>query len=228
MRKLSRRDFASSVGAGLMLAPFLSLLGRAAPGPRRHPAGQAAAAVLHRRDPPARRGRRPACRARTITTFSRDDRPAGGDQGQHRAGRGHARRSTSTGATPSPVGITGLDHGYYEGQLKVSVDQFVAEKLVAAGINRPISSLLLGRRDQRQRQPEHVLRRQQERRQPAADDRVARVGVHHRVRRRAADGHDGGRAVHAPQAASSTSSRRRPRRCRARWAAPSAPSWICT
>ena len=28
MRKLSRRDFAGSVGAGLVLAPFLSLLGR--------------------------------------------------------------------------------------------------------------------------------------------------------------------------------------------------------
>ena len=31
MRKLSRRDFAGSVGAGLVLAPFLSLLGRERP-----------------------------------------------------------------------------------------------------------------------------------------------------------------------------------------------------
>ena len=41
--------------------------------------------------------------------------------------------------------LTGQGFGYYgQGVIKISVDQFIAKKLVAAGINRPISSLLLG------------------------------------------------------------------------------------
>src|SRR6185369_11023235 len=41
--------------------------------------------------------------------------------------------------------LTGQGFGYYgQGVVKISVDQFVAKKLVAGGINRPISSLLLG------------------------------------------------------------------------------------
>ena len=44
----------------------------------------------------------------------------------------------------APDGITGLDNGYYQGQQKVSVETFIADKLVASGVNRPIASLLLG------------------------------------------------------------------------------------
>jgi hypothetical protein len=44
----------------------------------------------------------------------------------------------------APDGLTGMGNGYYNGQLKISVDQFVANQLVASGINRPIASLLLG------------------------------------------------------------------------------------
>jgi hypothetical protein len=41
--------------------------------------------------------------------------------------------------------LTGQGFGYYgQGVIKTSVDQFVAKKLVAGGINRPIGSLLLG------------------------------------------------------------------------------------
>ena len=41
--------------------------------------------------------------------------------------------------------LTGQGFGYYgQGVIKISVDQFVANKLVASGINRPIGSLLLG------------------------------------------------------------------------------------
>jgi hypothetical protein len=41
--------------------------------------------------------------------------------------------------------LTGQGFGYYgQGVIKTSVDQFVAQKLVASGVNRPISSLLLG------------------------------------------------------------------------------------
>jgi hypothetical protein len=41
--------------------------------------------------------------------------------------------------------LTGQGFGYYgQGVIKISVDQFIAKKLVAGGINRPIASLLLG------------------------------------------------------------------------------------
>jgi hypothetical protein len=41
--------------------------------------------------------------------------------------------------------LTGQGFGYYgQGVIKTSVDQFIASRLVAAGVNRPISSLLLG------------------------------------------------------------------------------------
>jgi hypothetical protein len=41
--------------------------------------------------------------------------------------------------------LTGQGFGYYgQGVVKISVDQFIANKLVAAGVNRPISALLLG------------------------------------------------------------------------------------
>ena len=94
--------------------------------------------------------------------------------------------------------LTGQGFGYYgQGVIKMSVDQFVAKKLVAGGINRPISSLLLGAQHQRQRRHLAVLRRR-ERRQPA-DHRLAAVGVQHRVRRRAAHGDVGVGAARAPQ-----------------------------
>lgn len=48
----------------------------------------------------------------------------------------------------APDGITGMGNGYYAvnnvQQRLVSVDQFIADRLVKAGVNRPIASLLLG------------------------------------------------------------------------------------
>ncbi len=48
----------------------------------------------------------------------------------------------------SPAGLTGQGNGYYAvnnvQQLAISVDQFVADKLKKAGVNRPIASLVLG------------------------------------------------------------------------------------
>ena len=172
MRKLSRRDFAGSVGAGLLLAPFLSLLGRRAPGPRRR-SGRRSGCCCSAPWAPTPGVDADRCRARTSTTFSPDDR--------RRCRRSRTASCWSRGCPAinvnenhgAPDGLTGLGHGYYEGQLKISVDQFIAKKLVAAGINRPISSLLLGAETNVSGSQTHVLRRQQERRQPAADDRLA-------------------------------------------------------
>jgi hypothetical protein len=141
MRKLSRRDFASSVGAGLVLAPFVSLLGR-------QREAQAATRQVKRlvlfctmgTYPPAWT---PTVSGESITAFSQmtANLAAIKDSVVLVEGMPSINPNDAHGA---PDGLTGLDNGYYMGQQKISVEQFVANALVSAGINRPIASLLLG------------------------------------------------------------------------------------
>ncbi len=95
----------------------------------------------------------------------------------------------------APDGITGMGYGYYNGQLKTSVDQFVANQLIAAGVNRPIASLLLGGATNGGGGMTFFLRRLG-RHQPA-DHRLSALGLHDGVRRGATDGHVRGRPARA-------------------------------
>jgi hypothetical protein len=141
MRKPTRRQFAGSVGAGLILAPFLNL-----GSPRRAAAAtrKSKRLVLF-----CTMGTKPdlwtptALSGESITTFSRSTEALAAikDSIVLVEGMPSGNPSNNHGA---PDGITGLGFGYYNGQLKISVDQFVADKLVAGGVNRPIASLLLG------------------------------------------------------------------------------------
>ena len=81
--------------------------------------------------------------------------------------------------------------------IKISVDQFVAKKLVASGINRPIASLLLGANTNESGGLAQFYGGSNG--GEPADDRLAAVGVQHRVRRRAADGDVGLGAAHAAE-----------------------------
>jgi hypothetical protein len=140
MRKLSRRDFAGSVGAGLLLSPFLTLLG----GERR---AQAAVKQVKRlvlfctsgTYPPAWT---PTVSGENITAFSQMTAGLSAikDNVVLIEGMPAMNVNQNHGA---PDGLTGLDNGYYQGQLKVSVETFIANKVAAAN-GRPISSLLLG------------------------------------------------------------------------------------
>ena len=141
MRKLSRRDFAGSVGAGLVLAPFLSLLGRERPA---HAAvRQAKRLLLFCTSGTYPAAWTPTVSGENITTFSQMTAPLSAIKDSVVLVEGMPAINVNENHA-SPVGLTGLDNGYYEGQLKISVDQFIANNLVASGINRPIASLLLG------------------------------------------------------------------------------------
>ena len=142
MRRFSRRQFAGSVGAGLLLAPFINLATRK----------QAQAAVKQ-----SKRillfcsmGTKPslwtptAISGETINTWSAMTQPLSAVKANVVLVEGMPSGNPNDGHGASDS-LTGQGFGYYgQGVIKMSVDQFVAKKLVAGGINRPISSLLLG------------------------------------------------------------------------------------
>ena len=145
----TRRRFAGSLGAGLLLAPFLSF-------DPRHQGGLGARAAVAAAAPRAKRillfctmGTYPPIWTPTgvdgesITTWSASTYPLAAvkDSVVLIEGLPSGNPGDNHGI---PDGITGLGFGYYDGQLKISVDQFVASKLVASGVKRPIASLLLG------------------------------------------------------------------------------------
>ena len=141
---LTRRHFAGSVGAGLLLGPFLSL------GLDPRPVRAAGATPKTKRVllfctmgtlPPL--WTPTATSGESITTFSASTSPLAAVQDSIVLVEGLPSGNPGDNHG-SPDGLTGLGFGYYNGQLKISVDQFIASQLVAAGIKRPISSLLLG------------------------------------------------------------------------------------
>src|SRR6478736_2645773 len=142
MRRFSRRQFAGSVGAGLLLAPFINIATRK----------QAQAAVKQ-----SKRillfcsmGTKPSLwtptgiSGETINTWSAMTQPLSAVKANVVLVEGMPTGNPNDGHGASDS-LTGQGFGYYgQGVIKMSVDQFVAKKLVAASINRPISSLLLG------------------------------------------------------------------------------------
>jgi hypothetical protein len=137
---LSRRKFAGSVGAGLLLAPFVNM------GLRR----QAEAATQAKRVlifctmgtyPPLWT---PTVSGESITTWSNMTKPLQAVAGNVVLVEGMPTGNPNDGHGASDS-LTGQGFGYYgQGVVKISVDQFIANKLVASGVKRPISSLLLG------------------------------------------------------------------------------------
>ena len=142
MRRLSRRHFAGSVGAGLLLAPFINMA-------MRRPA-QAAARQSKRVLLFCSMGTKPSLWTPTgisgesINTWSAMTQPLSAVKANLVLVEGMPSENPNNGHGASDS-LTGQGFGYYgQGVIKISVDQFIAKKLVAAGINRPISSLLLG------------------------------------------------------------------------------------
>jgi len=142
MRRLSRRQFAGSVGAGLLLAPFINMA-------TRKPA-QAAANKSKRILLFCTMGTKPSLWTPTgisgesITTWSAMTQPLSAVKANVVLVEGMPSGNPNDGHGASDS-LTGQGFGYYgQGVVKISVDQFVAKKLVAGGINRPIASLLLG------------------------------------------------------------------------------------
>ncbi|MFZ5894922.1 MAG: DUF1552 domain-containing protein [Myxococcota bacterium] len=145
MYKLSRRQLNIGAGAGLLLAPFLSMLNAGPTGAA--PTKQAKRLLLF-----CTMGTKPdlwtpKVSGESITGFSAMTAPLADvkDNIVLVEGLPSGNPSNNHGA---PDGITGMGYGYYAvngvQQLLISLDQFVADKLVKGGINRPIASLLLG------------------------------------------------------------------------------------
>ena len=208
MRRLSRRQFAGSVGAGLLLAPFINMAtAHAGAGGRQ--AGRSGSCCSARWGRSRRCGRRPESRARRINTWSAMTQPLSAVKANVVLVEGMPSGNPNDGHGASDS-LTGQGFGYYgQGVIKMSVDQFVAKKLAAGGDQPADRVAAAGRQHQRQRRHLAVLRRR-ERRQPA-DHRLAAVRVQHRVRRRAAPRARRRRRCSRAARASSTPSRpRRP------------------
>src|SRR6476660_1346168 len=142
MRRFSRRQFAGSVGAGLLLAPFINMATRK---PAQAAVKQSKRILLF-----CSMGTKPSLWTPTgisgesINTWSAMPQPLSAVKANVVRVEGMPSGNPNDGHGASDS-LTGQGFGYYgPGVIKMSVDQFVAKKLVAGGINRPISSLLLG------------------------------------------------------------------------------------
>ena len=136
----TRRQFVGSVGASLLLAPFINM------GLRR----EARAANKSKRllvfctmgtYPPLWT---PNVSGESISGWSAMTQPLSAVASNVVLVEGMPTGNPSDGHGASDS-LTGQGFGYYgQGVVKISVDQFVANSLVKSGVNRPISSLLLG------------------------------------------------------------------------------------
>lgn len=145
MRGLNRRQFTGSVGAGLLLAPMLSML-------KKHPAHAAAAKPAKRILFFCTMGTHtdlwsPKATGESAFTFSDMLKPLEAVKGNIVLVEGMPASNPADGHG-SPEGLCARGNGYYPvnnvGQKKVSADEFIAQALIKAGITRPIPSLLLG------------------------------------------------------------------------------------
>jgi hypothetical protein len=137
----TRRTLAKSAGAALLLSPFYRLLGD---GGRARAAGPGRAKRLllfctMGTNPDV--WTPPSVTGENAFTFSDSTSPLAAIKGDAVLLEGLPSGNPADGHG-SPDGLTGL--GYGGGPKMISVDQFVADQLVAAGVNRPIPSLVVG------------------------------------------------------------------------------------
>jgi len=139
MPGLNRRQFATSVGAGLLLAPFLRRARAAAAAPRR-----AKRVLLF-----CTMGTNPdlwtptAVTAENQFTFSAMTSPLAAVEQNLVLVDGLVSGNPGDNHG-SPDGLSGLGFQYSGQPAMISVDQFLGDSLVAMGVNRPIATLLLG------------------------------------------------------------------------------------
>ncbi|HEY4184946.1 MAG TPA: DUF1552 domain-containing protein, partial [Polyangia bacterium] len=139
---LNRRKFVGSVGAGLLLAPFVSLVNGDRPA---RAAGKKAKRLLLF----CTMGTNPdmwsptGVSAENKFTFSAMTQPLSAIKANTILIEGCPSMNVGDGHG-SPDGLTGLGYGQVGQVPIISVDQFIAGALTASGINTPIPSFLLG------------------------------------------------------------------------------------
>jgi hypothetical protein len=140
----SRRQFVGSVGASLLLAPFINMgLARKAQAGSKQSKRLLVFCTMGTYPPLWT----PTVSGQTITAWSAMTQPLSAVANNVILVEGMPSGNVND-AHGSSDSLTGQGFGYYAVNnvpvIKTSVDQFVAKNLVAAGINRPIASLLLG------------------------------------------------------------------------------------
>jgi len=139
--RLSRRQLGWSIGAGLLLAPFIDLARKQEARAASSSATRLLIFCTMGTYPPLWT---PAISGERITAWSNMTAPlqAIADDVVLIEGMPSGNPNDGHGASDA---LTGQGFSYYgPGVIKTSVDQFVAKKLVESGVNRPIASLLLG------------------------------------------------------------------------------------
>jgi hypothetical protein len=138
---ISRRRFATSLGAGFVLAPFLDHL---AARPARAAGKRAKRVLLF-----CTMGTSPdlwtptGVAGETTFTLTASTQPLEALRSSMVMVEGLVSGNPSDNHG-SPDALTGLGFSYSGQSAMVSVDQFLGDKLVASGVNRPIATLLLG------------------------------------------------------------------------------------
>lgn len=136
----TRRQFVGSVGASLLLAPFINM-GLQRPAKAAGKAKRLLVFCSMGTYPPLWT---PTASGESISSWSAMTQPLSAVAGNVVLVEGMPSGNPNDGHGASDS-LTGQGFGYYgPGVIKTSVDQFVAAQLVKQGINRPISSLLLG------------------------------------------------------------------------------------
>src|SRR6185312_3563132 len=140
----TRRQFVGSVGAGLLLAPFINrgLERKAQAGSRQ--SKRLLVFCSMGTYPPLWT---PTVSGSTISAWSAMTQPLSAVANNLVLVEGMPSGNPNDGHGSSDS-LTGQGFGYYAVNnvpvVKISVDQFVAKNMMAQGINRPIASLLLG------------------------------------------------------------------------------------
>jgi uncharacterized protein DUF1552 len=142
MRHPNRRQFVGSVGAGLLLAPFINMGLRRRAHAATNPSSRVLLFCTMGTNPPM--WTPTGISGESITAWSAMTAPLDAVKDNVVLVEGMPSGNPNDGHGSSDS-LTGQGFGYYgPGVVKISVDQFIANRLVASGINRPIASLLLG------------------------------------------------------------------------------------
>jgi hypothetical protein len=138
MSKLTRRDFAKRVGLAALFAPFLSLVKRA-PAEAAAPGKAKYLLIFYTNgtDPAAWTPAGSTINNIVFSTMTQTLSPL-------LSNLVLVEKLSSNGSADNHAAPGGLTGQGYSGQSRVSIDQFVADKLIAAGIKTPIPSLVLG------------------------------------------------------------------------------------
>ncbi|HTA21168.1 MAG TPA: DUF1552 domain-containing protein [Polyangia bacterium] len=139
MVSLSRRQFTTSVGAGLLLSPFLRSL-RAHAAPTKRPKRVLLFCTMGT-SPPLWTPTNVAGESSFTFTDATQPLSAAKDSIVLVDGLVSGNPGDNHG---SPDGLSGLGFAYSGQPAMISVDQFIGDSLMSQGINRPIATLLLG------------------------------------------------------------------------------------